>query len=327
MVRPWEIIRVRQQGISDEELPVLFFIAANAGVPYGDIVNLRLRNWTWLRIALRYGLDPSIFYVPVNERISGRIYGTTYGYYMMTPRESWNRIQLTDRDIMNLVNLRFVTDYYGFAPEEVIRMRERNRDFITINNDVHVMTTRNNWGQGNNNYRDKHNIGFKYDTKRQSGNMYNGQQPNVQGRDNQGFKGKDNVNKQGSNYQDLDDKGYKQAVNQQNNRNNNNNGQNTNNQGWNNNGGNKNSRNNQGMNNQGNVQNNNQGNIPQAQAPAAQATAVVQATEAPAQATVVPAGQEQGNNNNGSKDKGNNGKRNYGVGNGNGAGNAKHPVQ
>ena len=138
-----EVVVVKQQGISDEELPVVFFLAAKAKVPYGEIVKLRLKRWGWMKIAQKYKLDPAIFYVPVNGEVKGRVYGRSYGYYKGRPQPQWKKIKLSDEDIVNFVNLRFVSEHYGYAPEEVIKMREQGRNFVTIDNDIRVMKTKN----------------------------------------------------------------------------------------------------------------------------------------------------------------------------------------
>jgi hypothetical protein len=136
-----EVVVVRQQGIPDEELPVVFFLAAHARVPYTEIVRLRLNRWTWMKIALKYRLDPGIFYMPVNETVSRPPYGRAYGYYMKWPKHKWKNIRLDDKDIINCVNLRFMSEHYGHDPVQVIRMREQGRNFVVINRevrDVHV---------------------------------------------------------------------------------------------------------------------------------------------------------------------------------------------
>jgi hypothetical protein len=136
------VVAIRQQGIPDEELPVVFFLASKANVPYGEIVKLRLKHMGWLKIALKYRLDPGIFYVPVNGEVKGRVYGKTYGYFHGRPQNKWNKIKLSDEEVVNNVNLRFVSEHYGYDPDEVIRLREGGKSFITINNEINIEKTR-----------------------------------------------------------------------------------------------------------------------------------------------------------------------------------------
>jgi hypothetical protein len=38
--------------------------------------------------------------------------------------------------VMNLVNLRFVSEHYRLPPDEVIRLRTGGKDFVNINHDI-----------------------------------------------------------------------------------------------------------------------------------------------------------------------------------------------
>jgi len=148
------VVMVRRQGIPDEELPVVFFLASKAGVPYGEIVKLRLKKWGWLKIALKYRLDPSIFYVPVKGEVKGGIYGKTYKTFNGRPQKQWNKMKLSDEEIVNFVNLRFVSEHHGYTPEEVIKMRDGGKNFVTINNDITVEKAKHQkkkwfWQKGN----------------------------------------------------------------------------------------------------------------------------------------------------------------------------------
>lgn len=76
-------------------------------------------------MALR--LNPNIFYVPVAHGRAYGPYGRAYGYY-------WHRgpRYLTDPDIVNLVNLRFISSYYHVPPREIMERRARGEDFASI---------------------------------------------------------------------------------------------------------------------------------------------------------------------------------------------------
>jgi len=130
-----EVIIIRERRVRDEEIPVVFFLAQRASVSHNTIIKMRLSGMTWLEISLHYGLSPEIFYVPVRV-IKGPPYGRAYGYYRNKPRSAWKAIRLNDAEIIDLVNLRFISEYYGYPAEEVIRLRSGGDNFIVINNKV-----------------------------------------------------------------------------------------------------------------------------------------------------------------------------------------------
>ena len=136
-----EVIVIRERRIPDDEIPVVLFIAQRASVSPQRIIDLRLRGDSWWDISVRFGLGPEVYYVPVAVA-PGPPYGRAYGHYKKHPRNQWKVIVLNDADIVNLVELRFLSEHYHVAPERIIEMRGRDRDFVAINADVRVHESR-----------------------------------------------------------------------------------------------------------------------------------------------------------------------------------------
>jgi hypothetical protein len=130
-----EVVVIRERRIPDDEIPVVFFIAQRAAVPPARIIDLRMRGTSWWDISVRYGLSPEVYYVPVAVA-PGPPYGKAYGHYKKKHRNEWKTIVLTDADIVNLVELRFLSEHYHVAPERIIELRGSDRDFVAIHADV-----------------------------------------------------------------------------------------------------------------------------------------------------------------------------------------------
>ena len=127
-----EVILVRERRIPDEEIPVVFFLASSARVEPEVILDLRLKGMTWMDITLRYGLTPEVFYIPVKHHPRGK----AYGYYLNKPKKEWKRLVLRDADVVNLVNLSFVNEYYRHPTGEIIKLREGGKNFVVISDDL-----------------------------------------------------------------------------------------------------------------------------------------------------------------------------------------------
>jgi hypothetical protein len=130
-----EVIVIRERRIPDDEIPVALFIARHAGVPWTRVVDMRLRGDSWWNISVRFGLAPEVYYVPVVVT-PGPPYGRALGHYKKKHRKEWRTIVLTDADVVNLVELRFLSEHYGVAPERIIELRGRDRDFVAIHAEV-----------------------------------------------------------------------------------------------------------------------------------------------------------------------------------------------
>ena len=124
-----QIAIIRDRRIPDYDVPVVLFIADRARVAPEIVMDYRMRGMSWMDISLHFGLPADIYYVPVT-RSYGPPYGHAYGHY----KNKHNRnIRLDDDDVVNMVNLRFMSERYGYAPDEVIRMRSSGKNFVRIN--------------------------------------------------------------------------------------------------------------------------------------------------------------------------------------------------
>jgi len=130
-----EVVVIRERRIRDEELPVVLFIAQHARVMPATIVDLRMRGLSWWDISVRYGLGPEVYYVPVAVT-PGPPYGKAWGHYKKKPRKQWNTIVLADDDVVNLVHVRFISDYYRIPPERVFEVRGHHPDIVAVNYEV-----------------------------------------------------------------------------------------------------------------------------------------------------------------------------------------------
>jgi hypothetical protein len=130
-----EIIFVKKKAIPDDDLAVVFYLSRRAAVAPSVIIDLRLGGRTWMEITSHFNLTAEIFYVAI-EKASGPPYGKAHGYFKNRNRKEWKSIRLSDPDIVNLVNLRFVSEHYGLAPDAVVKMREQGQSFIAINDKV-----------------------------------------------------------------------------------------------------------------------------------------------------------------------------------------------
>lgn len=129
-----EVTVIHERGICDEELPVVFYLAQRAHVHPQSIVRLRHRGMSWMDITLHFGLSPDIYYVPVRHY---HHHGKAYGHYRDCSRKNWKRRHFSDGDIVNQVNLRFMSEHHGYAPEKVMRYRSEGRRFTDIHRDIH----------------------------------------------------------------------------------------------------------------------------------------------------------------------------------------------
>ena len=129
---PEEQVALASRGkIKDEELSVLFLIVQRGRVSQEKIAQLRGHGASWLTTARRFGVTPEAFYVPLKNPKAP--FKKILGYYKSRKRTQWKKIVLRDGEIVNLVNLKFLSDFYKCAPETIADWRAKGKSYVDIN--------------------------------------------------------------------------------------------------------------------------------------------------------------------------------------------------
>ncbi len=132
-----KIVHIRKRKVPDEHIPVVFYIAQRAKVPPDRVVELRVQGKSWMEITAHFGLGVDIYYVPV-AKVYGPPFGRALGHFKNKKRSEWATIRLADADVVNLVNVKFLSAHYGFTADKIITMRQKGDNFIKLNSRVKV---------------------------------------------------------------------------------------------------------------------------------------------------------------------------------------------
>lgn len=153
-----EVVAIKERyRFQNEELPVVYYLAARARVKPSAIIALRMSQMSWLDISFRCGLTPEIFFVPLTVEKVGPPYGKAYGYYKKyRPYKEWKKIYLSDTEVVDLVNLRFISEYHKLDPDKVIGMRSKGMNFVNINVEIEKDRGKSRGKQGKVKKKKKH---------------------------------------------------------------------------------------------------------------------------------------------------------------------------
>jgi hypothetical protein len=114
-----EVAVVQEQALPPDEVPVVFFVAQRARVAPSVVVDLRRRGLSWTEIAFHFRLDPDIYYFR-----GGPPYGRGYGY--------WKKHPPRDAEVIDAVNVHFLSDYHHVTPDAVWAERSRGRSYAVV---------------------------------------------------------------------------------------------------------------------------------------------------------------------------------------------------
>jgi hypothetical protein len=114
-----EVVIVRERALPPDEAPVVFYVAGEARVEPTIIVDLRRRGMSWTDIAFRFHLTPDIYFFH-----GGPPNGTAYGY--------WKNHPPRDSEIVESVNVHFLSEYHHVSPDAIRAERSRGPNYAFV---------------------------------------------------------------------------------------------------------------------------------------------------------------------------------------------------
>jgi len=129
---PQREILVVQERLSKNDMSVAYFLARKASRNIDYITKLRVRGDSWWDISISLGLNPRDVYVVKTQKRQGPPYGKAYGY-----DKNKKKSRLSDGEIAELVNVKFLSAYHGVSADEIIEQRRKGDDFVNIDKNYH----------------------------------------------------------------------------------------------------------------------------------------------------------------------------------------------
>ena len=130
-----QVTAVKKADIPDEQIAVVFFMAKRCYVSPSIIIRHRHDGLSWMDICLNYGLTAEVFWVDL-KHTPGPPYGKAWGHFKKKKKDKWGSIRLTDIEIVDFVNLKFLSEHHGYSPDEVVKMRSGGTNFVKIHGNV-----------------------------------------------------------------------------------------------------------------------------------------------------------------------------------------------
>ncbi len=127
-----EVAILADWSLPPDEIPVALFLARRTGISPEALVALRNSGRGWVELASRYEVGAAQLHVPLQRPPSSGLLSSAYQQYGSRPVDDWNRIGLTDEDIVTLVNVRVLSSALGMRPDEVLERRSAVRSFVEL---------------------------------------------------------------------------------------------------------------------------------------------------------------------------------------------------
>lgn len=115
-----------------DQIPVVLFIARRAGVSPEAVLALRRSGESWVGLCRRYKVDAAQLHLPLADGAPAGPLEKVYARYRAVPPDRWGEIQLTDRDILMLVNVRVLAQTLKMSPAKVLSAAEGDGSFVNV---------------------------------------------------------------------------------------------------------------------------------------------------------------------------------------------------
>lgn len=115
-----------------DEIPVALFVASRAGISPEALVALRSSGRSWSELARRYQVSASQLHVPFARPPSAGPLAAAYEQYGGRPVGEWSRIELSDEEIVTLVNVRVLSETLRMPPDTILQRRTSARSFVEV---------------------------------------------------------------------------------------------------------------------------------------------------------------------------------------------------
>jgi hypothetical protein len=125
-----EVRVLSEWDIEPEEVAVVLFLAEEGGVSSDALIALHRAGRSWTQLAERYGMHAGTFHVPLAESASAGPLSAAYERFRGTPRAQWSSIDLDEDELVQLVNLKVLSDYLNVPPGRVVGAWEQAGSFV-----------------------------------------------------------------------------------------------------------------------------------------------------------------------------------------------------
>ncbi len=117
---------------SVDELPVLLLLSRETGMAPAALSASRRGGATWMTLFRRFGLGAAQLHPALEEgEVDSRV-ERAWQLYAQTERRDWDRISLTDEEIITLVHLKVFSRHHRVSPGAVLRARAASGSWVEV---------------------------------------------------------------------------------------------------------------------------------------------------------------------------------------------------
>lgn len=134
-----QVENMAAKGFSLEEVPVIIFSAQKTKLTTDNIIALYKGGQSWQNIIENNNANLNDFYFSISSQFKSKTYLPIFNKFKAFNSKAKGSADLSDKEIIDMVNLQFVTKHYDFNVFEIMAMRDYGKKFSRINADVKLV--------------------------------------------------------------------------------------------------------------------------------------------------------------------------------------------
>jgi hypothetical protein len=131
-VSPMEVEILLEGRNAIDELPVLLLLAQETGMSPAALSASRRGGATWMVLLRRFGLNAAHLHVPLQAADVDARVERVWTLYRDSDRSAWERIELTDEEVITLVHLKVLSRHHGVDPGRILGTRAAVGSWVEV---------------------------------------------------------------------------------------------------------------------------------------------------------------------------------------------------
>jgi hypothetical protein len=126
------LVQLINRGVEPSELPVILTISQKTGMRDVNVMTMRQNGLRWTSALKVAKLDARVFYFAPPQKITSSRFVSIFSALESAGADNQQSIELTDEQIVDLANVKFLSEYHEYQTGELINKRDAGASYESI---------------------------------------------------------------------------------------------------------------------------------------------------------------------------------------------------
>jgi hypothetical protein len=118
------------------EVATIYGLSQRCEKPAAEVAKMYRANKSWSALSASCGLGAVDYFIMISGKIESKTFSPIFAKFSGIDPHNWKDLELTDQEIVDLVNLRIISSYHDYSLYDIMAMKDYGRDWAKINEKV-----------------------------------------------------------------------------------------------------------------------------------------------------------------------------------------------